>query len=156
MLMSLAACLVGRLAAIDRRHLLLDALTEGGTALVLACLVGRLAVFALLRIAGLAAVEVLYFLLYALPALLTAKLPAGGKGLVAGFAASGAGARVGGLLAILWCTVAWAAIHYGASFGAHSTHFGTGLGADGQTEQGSQQGAGNSHQTDFHFFRSLS
>lgn len=96
----LATCRVGRLAAIDWRHLLLHALPELRAFQILARRRGLLATFTLLRVARPGAVEGLCLLVHALFSLRAKLVLAGLKNFLVGFLAHLALLYVSGIAAI--------------------------------------------------------
>jgi hypothetical protein len=145
LLMKVATGWITRLAAIDRRHFLLDALAEGRTGgLALAFLIDLLARFALLRVACLRAIEVLHLSVHASPARRASYALTGGARLLTGLLMRQAGLRVRRLGAI-----ARAAHSHAAHTRAHTLSR-CGLGECRQTEERCHQCAADNHQTCFH------
>ena len=97
LLVGFATLRVGCLAAIGRRHFLLNALAEGWALLALAFLVSHFACFALLRVHRFAAIKVLALINHALFTLRADLAFTGFIGFGACFAVRVAGFRVLGL-----------------------------------------------------------
>ena len=122
LLVQLAALRISRLAAVGRRHFLLDALAEGRAGLAFTFLVNFLARFALLRVGGLGAIEIVHLFLQALLAGRADGVLTGLARLVARLLVRFAGFRVGGLGAVARRHATWPHAIHAAHSRSHATH----------------------------------